>query len=155
MRIHVIAVGTRMPAWVETGYKEYSRRMPNHCRMELHEVAASKRPKGADIDRLLVQEGDRLLAAIPKRAYVIALERSGRRRDTAGMAALLRERMTAGDEPAFLIGGPEGLAPACLDRADETWSLSAMTQAHPVVRIVLAEQLYRAWTLLENRPYHR
>lgn len=155
MQIHVIAIGTRMPAWVNQGYEEYAKRMPPECRLRLHEIAAGKRHKGADIVRLVAQEGERLLAAVPARTQVLALEREGRRLDTAGLAAALERQLASGQDWAFLIGGPEGLAPACLQRADDQVSLSALTLAHPLVRVVLAEQLYRAWSIIKQLPYHR
>jgi 23S rRNA (pseudouridine1915-N3)-methyltransferase len=155
MRIHLIAVGDRMPAWVEAGYAEYAKRLPRECRLVLHEVSAGKRSQGADLKRLIEQEGARQLAAIPAGCHVVALDRGGRQRDTEQLAAELKKRLAGGRDLALLVGGPEGLAPACLARADEKWSLSLLTLAHPVVRVVLAEQLYRAWSILANRPYHR
>jgi len=155
MQIHIIAVGERMPAWVEAGYQEYAKRLPRECRLLLHEVPAGRRAKGADLRRLIEQEGQRQLAAIPAGARVIALDRGGKQMDTEALAADMQRRMTSGDNLALLIGGPEGLAPACLERADERWALSKLTLAHPVVRVVLAEQLYRAWSIIKNLPYHR
>lgn len=155
MRIYIISVGTRMPAWVKTACEEYARRLPPHCRFEIKEIVAGKRLKGSDIKRVLRDEGERILAALPKDCTVIALERSGSQIDTENMAAQMQQWLSGGRDVALLIGGPEGLSAACLDRADTAWSLSALTLAHPVVRVVLAEQLYRAWSILENRPYHR
>ena len=155
MQIHIIAVGERMPAWVDAGYQEYAKRLPRECRLILHEVPAGRRTKGADLRRLIEQEGQRQLAAIPPGARVIALDRGGKQMDTEALAAEMKRRMTSGDDLALLIGGPEGLAPACLARADGRWALSALTLAHPVVRVVLAEQLYRAWSIIRNLPYHR
>ena len=155
MKIHIIAVGDRMPAWVEAGYQEYAKRLPRECRLVLHEIPAGRRAKGADIKRIIEQEGARQLAAIPVGAHVIALDRGGRQRDTEQLAVELEKRLAGGQDLALLIGGPEGLAPACLKRADEVWSLSLLTLAHPLVRVVLAEQLYRAWSIVNNLPYHR
>lgn len=155
MQIHLIAVGDRMPGWVEAGYGEYAKRLPRGCRLVLREIPAGKRTKGADLKRLIEQEGTRQLAAIPARSRVIALDRSGRQMDTEQLAAELKKRLAGGQDLALLVGGPEGLAPECLKRADDRWSLSALTLAHPVVRVVLAEQLYRAWSILNNLPYHR
>jgi len=155
MQIHVIAVGERMPAWVETGYLEYAKRLPRECRLVLHEVPAGRRTKGADLRRLIQQEGQRQLAAVPAGARVIVLDRNGKQMDTEALAAEMKRRMTGGENLALLIGGPEGLAPACLERADERWALSKLTLAHPLVRVVLAEQLYRAWSVINNLPYHR
>lgn len=155
MQIHLIAVGERMPAWVEAGYEEYAKRLPRECRLTLREIPAGKRTKGADLRRLIEQEGARQLAAIPADTRVVALDRSGRQMDTEQLAAELKKRLASGQDLALLVGGPEGLAPACLKRADDRWSLSLLTLAHPVVRVVLAEQLYRAWSILNNLPYHR
>ena len=155
MKIHIIAVGDRMPAWVEAGYQEYAKRLPRECRLVLHEIPAGRRAKGAGIKRIIEQEGARQLAAIPVGAHVIALDRGGRQRDTEQLAVELEKRLAGGQDLALLIGGPEGLAPACLKRADEVWSLSLLTLAHPLVRVVLAEQLYRAWSIVNNLPYHR
>ena len=121
----------------------------------LHEIPAGRRAKGADLKRIIEQEGARQLAAIPVGAHVIALDRGGRQRDTEQLAVELKKRLAGGQDLALFIGGPEGLAPACLKRADEVWSLSLLTLAHPLVRVVLAEQLYRAWSIVNNLPYHR
>jgi 23S rRNA (pseudouridine1915-N3)-methyltransferase len=155
VKIHLIAVGDRMPGWVEAGYREYAKRLPRECRLALHEIPAGKRGKNADLARLIRDEGARQLAAIPAGCRVVALDRTGRQMDTEALAADLKKRLAGGQDLALLIGGPEGLAPECRRRADATWSLSALTLAHPVVRVVLAEQLYRAWSILRNLPYHR
>lgn len=155
MQIHIIAIGERLPAWVEAGYEVYARRLPRECRLVLHEIPAGRRTKGADLGRLIGQEGARQLATIPAGARVIALDRHGRQMDTEALTADLKKRLAGGVDLALLIGGPEGLAPACLARADESWALSKLTMAHPLVRVVLAEQLYRAWSIIQNLPYHR
>jgi len=155
MRIHLIAVGNRMPAWVEQGYNEYAKRLPSECSLELVEIAAGKRGKSADVARITEKEGQQMLAAIPKGAYVLALDVTGRQWDTPQLAERLGDWLQGGRDVALLVGGPEGLAPACLERAEAKWSLSALTFPHPLVRVVLAEQLYRAWTILNNHPYHR
>jgi 23S rRNA (pseudouridine1915-N3)-methyltransferase len=155
MQLHLIAVGTRMPHWVEEGYAEYAKRLPAQFRLRITEIAAGRRTKGADLGRLLREEGERVLAAIPPRSRVIALERTGRALSTRELAATLEAQLGRGTDIALLVGGPEGLSPACLARADETWSLSALTLAHPVVRVVVAEQLYRAWSIIAGTPYHR
>jgi 23S rRNA (pseudouridine1915-N3)-methyltransferase len=155
MQLHIISVGTRMPQWVDTACNEYAKRLPPHCRFRIREIAAGRRTRGSDITRVLRDEGERILAALPKDCYVIALERTGRQIDTICLAEQMQQWLSGGRDIALLIGGPEGLSPECLERADTLWSLSALTLAHPVVRIVLAEQLYRAWSILDNRPYHR
>lgn len=155
MQIHIVAVGERMPEWVQAGYAEYARRLPHECRLKLHEIPAGKRAKGADVARLTRDEGARQLAAVPDRARVVALDRGGRELDTEQLAERLAKQLADGRDLALLIGGPEGLAPECLAAAEERWSLSRLTFAHPVVRVVLAEQLYRAWSIISNHPYHR
>jgi len=144
-----------MPGWVEAGYTEYAKRLPRECRLVLHEIRGGRRTKGADLRRLIAQEGARQLDAIPAGARVVALDRTGKSLDTEALANELKKSLAAGGDVAMLVGGPEGLAPACLERAHERWALSRMTLAHPVVRVVLAEQLYRAWSIVRNLPYHR
>jgi len=144
-----------MPQWVNTACEEYARRLPAHGRFKIKEIGAGKRSKGCDIHRVLRDEGARILTALPKNCDVIALERTGRQVDTVYIAQQMEQWQLGGRDIALLVGGPEGLSQECLQRADVLWSLSALTLAHPVVRIVLAEQLYRAWSILENHPYHR
>jgi 23S rRNA (pseudouridine1915-N3)-methyltransferase len=155
MQIHIIAVGERMPEWVQAAYAEYAKRLPHECRLALHEIPAGKRSKGADLVRLTRDEGTRLLAAVPAGSRVVALDRTGRELNTVALAGRIENQLGAGSDLALLVGGPEGLAPECLAAAHECWSLSKLTLAHPVVRVVLAEQLYRAWSILKNLPYHR
>ena len=154
MHIHIIAVGTRMPAWINDGFREYADRLRGTT-LRLREVEAARRTEGADVARLLAGEGKRLLATVPKNACVIALDRIGKAITTQQIAAAMRDWRQEGRDVAFLIGGPEGLADECLAAAGERWSLSALTLPHPLVRVVLAEQLYRAWSILEGLPYHR
>ncbi|MDQ7016922.1 MAG: 23S rRNA (pseudouridine(1915)-N(3))-methyltransferase RlmH [Gammaproteobacteria bacterium] len=155
MRIHLIAVGNKMPKWVEQGYQEYTKRLGAECRLVLHEVAAAKRVKNALVERMKEEEGGRMLAAIPARAHVVALDLSGKTWSTAQLADQLANWMPAGSDVALLVGGPDGLADACLQRADQRWCLSPLTFPHPLVRVILAEQLYRAWSFYRNHPYHR
>jgi len=155
MRIALIAVGTRMPAWVEQGYQEYARRLPADCTLQLVEVPAGKRGKGADIARITRQEGEKMLAAVPKGARIVTLEVTGRAWTTENLSTELDNWLHDGRDVALLVGGPEGLAAECVARAEQRWSLSSLTLPHPLVRIVVAEQLYRAWSILQNHPYHR
>ncbi len=155
MQIHIIAVGTRMPDWVEQGYAEYTRRMPPECRLQLHEISAGKRGKNADIARLTEQEGQRMLAAIPKNTQVIAMDVLGRSWSTEKLAAQMSQWMQSGQDMTLLVGGPEGLSEDCRKRGQPGWSLSPLTLPHPLVRIVLAEQLYRASSILKGHPYHK
>ncbi len=155
MRFHLIAVGTRMPQWVSTAYAGYAKRLRAGCQLELREIPAGKRSQSADIARILRMEGERCLAAVPADARLIALERQGKSRTTDQIADSMGQWLREGRDVVFLVGGPEGLAPQCLDRADELWSLSELTLPHPLVRVLLAEQLYRAWSMLNHLPYHR
>ena len=155
MQIHLIAVGDRMPGWVQAGYGEYAKRLPAECALRLIEVPAGKRGKNADLARLLRDETQRVVNAIPKNAMVIALEVNGRAWSTAQLADELNDWQHAGRDVALLVGGPEGLGKAAREAAIKQWSLSPLTLPHPLVRIVVAEQLYRAWSLLRNHPYHR
>jgi 23S rRNA (pseudouridine1915-N3)-methyltransferase len=155
LKIHLIAVGERMPGWVEAGFGEYAKRLPPECALRLVEISPGKRTKNSDIPRLRAQEGERILAAIPKGALAVALEVKGRPWTTEDLAARLGEWLQGGRDVALLVGGPDGLDEACRARADLQWSLSPLTLPHPLVRVVLAEQVYRAWTLLKGHPYHR
>lgn len=155
MQIIIVAIGTKMPAWVQAGFAEYAARMPPHVRLRLREVPAGRRGKGADIERIVREEGERLLAAVPKHARVVALDRAGRALATADLAQELHVQLRKGEDLALLIGGPEGLAPECLAAAHDRWSLSRLTFAHALVRVVAAEQIYRAWSIIGQLPYHR
>lgn len=155
MRIHLLAVGKRMPSWVNAAYRDYAKRLPRQCSLSLVEIPAEKRTPSMDIQRVLRAEGERLLAAIPAGAYVIALERTGRQRSSEQWAQALQGWLVQGRDLALLIGGPEGLAAACVKQAHELWSLSALTLPHALARVLVAEQLYRAWSLANHLPYHR
>jgi 23S rRNA (pseudouridine1915-N3)-methyltransferase len=155
MRINLIAVGTKMPGWVNDGVAEYTKRMPADFSLQITEIALGQRGKNADIERAIRKEGELMLAAIPERDHVIALEVGGRPWSTEQLAENAGNWRMSGNNVSLLVGGPDGLAPACLARANQKWSLSPLTLPHPVVRILLAEQLYRAWSILQNHPYHR
>jgi 23S rRNA (pseudouridine1915-N3)-methyltransferase len=144
-----------MPAWVEEGYNEYARRMPRECRLVLNEIPLARRSKSQVVERAIKEEGQRMLAALPDRQQVIALDVKGRSWSTEQLAKRLDGWRQDGRDVSLLVGGPDGLAAECLQRADQTWSLSALTLPHPLVRVVLAEQLYRAWSLNSGHPYHR
>ncbi len=155
MDIHLISVGNRMPSWVQQGYQEYARRISGELRLNLIEIAPGNRGKNADIARTLRDEGERMLKAIPKGCRVISLEIEGRAWSTEQLARQMGGWLEAGSDLALLVGGPEGLAESCRRRADGRWSLSPLTLPHPLVRVVLSEQIYRALSLLRNHPYHR
>ncbi|ATC94089.1 23S rRNA (pseudouridine(1915)-N(3))-methyltransferase RlmH [Pseudoalteromonas tunicata] len=155
MKIQLIAVGTKMPSWVETGYLEYQRRFPKDMSLELVEITAGKRGKNADIKRILQIEGEKTLAAIPKGNRIVTLEVTGQPWDTHQLASQMQKWQLDGRDISLLIGGPEGLATECIAVSEQKWSLSNLTLPHPLVRIVVAESLYRAWSLNNNHPYHR
>jgi 23S rRNA (pseudouridine1915-N3)-methyltransferase len=155
VNIHLIAVGEKMPQWVQQGYTEYARRLPAECALRLVEVAAGRRGKNADIARILRDETTRLLDAVPRGCRSIALEVGGRAWSTEQLSQQLDAWMQDGRDVALLVGGPEGLGAAAREAAEQQWSLSPLTLPHPLVRVLIAEQLYRAWSLLRNHPYHR
>jgi 23S rRNA (pseudouridine1915-N3)-methyltransferase len=155
MKIHLLAVGTRMPGWVKTGYAEYVTRLPRECALNLLEIPAGKRGLNADVARIVRDEGERLLAAVPPGSRLIALDERGQEWSTAELADRLAGWLRDGCDVSLLVGGPDGLDAACHDRADRLWSLSRLTLPHPLVRVVVAEQIYRAWSLLHHHPYHR
>lgn len=155
MKVRLVAIGERMPGWVEEGFAEYARRLAGEIRLELVEVAAGKRTKASDLARIREAEGERMLAVLRDDDRVVALDVRGKAHTTESMAAELQRSLPEGRDIALLVGGPEGLADCALARARERWSLSALTLPHPLVRIVVAEQVYRCWTLLRGHPYHR
>lgn len=155
MRIKIIAVGTKMPAWVETGYQEYAKRLPRDFSVQVVELPMGPRGKNASVQKAIAKEGAQMAAAISSGDRVIALDVKGKPWSTEQLAQNLSNWRMEGENYSILIGGPDGLAPECLQLAHARWSLSALTLPHPLVRIVLIEQLYRAWTILNNHPYHK
>lgn len=155
MRITILSVGHRMPAWIQDGFQEYTRRMPPELRIELVELKPEDRAGGKDSAKAMAAEGARILAALPQGAPVIALDERGKGLSTQGLSVMLAGWMRDGVSPAFIIGGADGLDAAVKERADKLLSLSALTLPHALVRVVLAEQLYRAWSILARHPYHR
>ena len=154
MRAHLIAIGERMPAWVNDGYAEYVKRLSRDLPLQLVELSTKSR--GArEPARAMADEGSAILAAIPKGAHVVALDSGGKPWSSEDLAAQLALWRMQGKDLAFLIGGPDGLAPAVLERADQRWSLGPTTLPHALVRVIVAEQLYRAVSQLGNHPYHR
>ena len=155
MHINIIAVGDRMPAWVDLASREYLKRMPPQYQIRLHEIPAAKRTKNSDQRRVLEIEAARIKSAIPDGNRIIVLDQGGRPVSTNDVVSAIRDWSQSGLDVAILIGGPDGLAEDCLAVADESWSLSKMTFPHHMVRVMLAEQLYRAWSIISNLPYHR
>jgi len=155
MRVKIIAVGTKMPRWVEEGFGDYAKRLPRDFAVEVVELPLGPRSKNASVQKAIAKEGEQMLAAIPPGDRVLALDVKGKPWSTEQLSDQLAKWRMEGDNYSLLIGGPDGLAPECLARADAKWSLSALTLPHPLVRIVVIEQLYRAWTILQNHPYHK
>lgn len=144
-----------MPAWVTAGFEGYQRRFPKDMPFELVEIPAGKRGKNADIRRIVEKEGEQMLAACGKNSNIVSLDIPGKFLTTEQLAAQLENWKNDSRDVCLLIGGPEGLSPACKQAAESSWSLSPLTLPHPLVRIVVAESLYRAWSLTVNHPYHR
>jgi 23S rRNA (pseudouridine1915-N3)-methyltransferase len=151
----LVAVGERAPDWVATGFSEYQKRLSHWLPLALHEVAPGIRGKGRDAARAMADEGVRVLAAIPRGAHVVALDGRGSLHTSEQLAQRLERWRHGGRDLALLIGGPEGHAPEVLAAAEERWSLGPLTLPHMLVRLLVAEQLYRACSLLANHPYHR
>lgn len=144
-----------MPGWVEEGYREYAKRLPPECGLHLIEIDPVRRVKSTASRAAREEEGRRILKAIPKGVDLIALDERGRSWSTETLAGQLRNWFADGRDRALLVGGADGLAEECLARSRERWSLSALTFPHPLVRVILAEQIYRAWSLTQGHPYHR
>lgn len=155
MRVKVVAVGTRLPAWQQQGFQDYARRLPKECAMELTEIPAATRTKSKPTAQAIGKESERMLAALGRNDYVIALDQPGARYTSEAFAGLLDTWFAQGRNLAMLIGGADGLSDACRSRAELRWSLSDLTLPHGLVRVLVAEQIYRAWSILRGHPYHR
>ena len=154
MKLSILAVGHKMPAWIHSGFEEYSKRMPPEARIDLIELKPEDRAS-KQVARVLEQEAVRIEAAIPKGAIRIVLDERGMVVKTVQLAEWLQEWMAEGRSPCFMIGSADGLAPTVKASADKTIALSGCTLPHGMVRVMLAEQLYRAWSITQNHPYHR
>ena len=155
IQLRLITVSNKPPDWIKTGFREYAKRLTSACRLDLIEIPVEKRNKQKNSQPFIEREGEKILAAIKPGNTVIALEVQGKLWSTRDLALGLQDWLQAGKNIDFLIGGPDGLAPACLKRAQIKWSLSPLTLPHLLVRVLVAEQLYRAWTILQNHPYHK
>ena len=155
MQLLVAAIGQRMPHWVNEAWTEYTRRMPPELAVSLREIPLAKRGKNADTKRLTAVESKALYDAMPTRARIIALDVQGQAWSTEKLATRLEEWMGEGRDVGFMIGGPDGMDENIIKKADNRWSLGPLTLPHPLARVVLVEQLYRAWTITQNHPYHR
>lgn len=155
MQIQLVSIGQKMPAWVQQGFDEYAKRMPRECELVLKEIAAGKRTKNSDVARIVKEEGERMQSAIAKDTHVVTLDVTGKSWSTPELSQAMQRWLGQGRNVALLVGGPEGLSDEAKSLASESWSLSRLTFPHPLVRVMIAEQLYRAWTILNNHPYHR
>jgi 23S rRNA (pseudouridine1915-N3)-methyltransferase len=155
MKIKLIAVGQKMPSWVETGFSIYAQRLPRDCTLELIEIPAAKRTRNQLADKWMEKEGEAILKAIHHSDWVVALDVKGKSWSTPQLAQQLTNWQSLGCNVSLLVGGPDGLSPECLSRANQKWSLSDLTLPHPMVRVLLAETIYRAWSVTVNHPYHR
>lgn len=155
MRVRLIAAGTRLPAWIGEAWQDYAGRLGPELRLELQEIPVSRRGRDAGTGRAVAAEATRMRRAIGKGDFVVALEVGGRAMTTPELARWLQARMAGRRQLSLLVGGPDGLDPALVAEADQRWSLSPLTFPHGLVRVIVAEQLYRAWSLLKGHPYHR
>lgn len=155
MRIRIVAVGTRMPDWVQAGFDEFARRMPRELPLELVEIKAEPRTTGKTVEAMQAAEAARIEAALPARCRRVILDERGRDLTTVALAARLEAWREGGDDVALIVGGPDGLADTLKRTADESIRLSSLTLPHALVRPLLAEALYRAWSVTRNHPYHR
>jgi 23S rRNA (pseudouridine1915-N3)-methyltransferase len=155
MQLIVAAVGHKMPAWIEAGFQEYAKRMPPECRLVLKEIKPIERSSGKNAETVMAQERTRIEAALPKGGHVIALDEHGAHMTTVQLSQQLSIWQQHGGDVSFVIGGADGLDADFKKNADMLLRLSNMTLPHGMVRVILAEQLYRAWSILRNHPYHR
>jgi 23S rRNA (pseudouridine1915-N3)-methyltransferase len=155
LRLSLLTASNRQPEWVDAGTDDYAKRLRGRCTLDVKTIPLARRTASAPVERAIADEGERLLALVPPGAHVVALEERGKAWSTKDLAGKLEGWMRLGAPVCFLVGGPDGLSPACEARANERWSLSSLTLPHGLVRIVVAEALYRAWSVLENHPYHR
>ncbi len=155
MRIHLITVANKAPGWVVEGFTEYARRMPPEARLMLVEVKPEPREGGKTAAQMMAAEAKRILAAVPKGATLVALDERGRDTGTTALAKLLESWLAGGADVALVIGGADGLAPEIKSKASVLLRLSSLTLPHALVRVVLAEALYRAWSVVKGHPYHR
>lgn len=155
MQIHLLSAGNRRPQWERQGFEEYARRLPRECALVLREIPLARPAGRSSRERRLADEGARMLKALPARARVIGLDEGGRAWSSRELSRQLDTWLAGGRDLALLVGGPDGLASDCKTAAESLWSLSPLTLPHGLVRILVAEQLYRAWSILQGHPYHR
>jgi 23S rRNA (pseudouridine1915-N3)-methyltransferase len=155
LRVSLVAVGTKMPNWVQSGCNDYSKRLPPEFKIKTIEIPLGMRSKNQSSKKAIDQECASIIKVLEEKDFLIALDVNGKSMSTAKLASEITNWQMQGLNICFLIGGPDGLSLECLNRADLVWSLSDLTLPHPLVRILLLEQIYRAWTITINHPYHR
>lgn len=155
MKVNLIAIGTGQPSWVQQGFQEYAKRLTHDFTLTLTEIQAEKRLKNSNIKRLSQVEGEKLLKAIPKGNLIITLDERGKLWDSKTLAQQLNDWQLQSRDISLLVGGPDGLSQEVKETADLSWSLSPLTLPHGLVRVIVAEQLYRAVSILHQHPYHR
>jgi 23S rRNA (pseudouridine1915-N3)-methyltransferase len=155
MQITIAAVGTRLEPWIYEACRAYQARLPRHLKVAVEEIPLARRARGADASAAMKDEGERLLKHIQPGTLTLALDERGRQWTSAELASEVDDWLREQRKVAILIGGPDGLPDTCRSRANRLWSLSRLTFPHGLVRVLLVEQLYRAWTILQGHPYHR
>jgi len=155
MLINLICVGTKMPSWVTSGYEEYAKRLNRDVQLKLIELELAKRSKNSSVENLKSEEAKKIRQAIPKGNHVVVLDVTGNQWSTEKLSHRLDHWLHTGKDISLVIGGPDGLDESLIRSANESWSLSKLTYPHPLVRVIISEQIYRAWSMLNNHPYHR
>lgn len=155
MRIHLVAVGKKMPEWVDSGFLEFRKRTPPELQVKLVEITPSVRNKTTPVKKNIKEEGERIQSAIPSNSRLIVLDEKGKTHSSIDLSKKMEKWFSQGQDIAIVIGGADGLDPVIKQQADETWSLSSFTLPHALVRVIVAEQIYRAWSILKGHPYHR
>jgi len=155
MKVHLIAVGKKMPEWINAGYAEFSKRMPPELQINLIEITPSTRNKSTPIEKNIKEEGERIQSAIPANSKLIVLDEKGKNFSSIDLSRKIEGWLPMGQDISLVIGGADGIDPEIKQQADEKWSLSSFTLPHALVRVVVVEQLYRAWSILKGHPYHR
>ncbi len=155
MKVHLIAVGKKMPEWINSGYAEFSKRMPPELQIDLIEITPSVRNKTTPTEKNIKEEGKRIQSAIPANSRLIVLDEKGKNFSSIALSKKMESWLPMGQDIVLVIGGADGFDPKIKQQADEKWSLSSFTLPHALVRVVVAEQLYRAWSILKGHPYHR
>jgi 23S rRNA (pseudouridine1915-N3)-methyltransferase len=155
MQLIIAAVGHKMPAWIESGFAEYVKRMPAECRIHLKEIKPIERSGSKTAETAMALERAKIEAALPKGSRIVALDERGKDLTTVQLSQLLTQWQQDGRDVSFIIGGADGLDPEFKGKADMLIRISSLTLPHGMVRVLLAEQLYRAWSITQNHPYHR